>query len=46
MQLDILEYKTETHEVSDLQNLNDFKALKRKNQLSESKAQFPNQIQP
>ena len=38
MQLDILQYKTETHEINDLPKLNEFNALKRKDQLSESKA--------
>lgn len=38
MQLDILQYKTETHEMNDLPKLNEFNALKRKDQLSESKA--------
>ena len=38
MQLDILQYRTETHEINDLPKLNEFNALKRKVQLSESKA--------
>ena len=38
MQLDILKYKTETHEMNGLPKLNDFKTLKRKVQLTESKA--------
>ena len=38
IQLDILEYKTETHEMNDLPKFNDFKTWKRKVQLSESKA--------
>lgn len=40
MQLDIpvlFKYKTETHEIKDLPKLNNFKALNRKEQLSESK---------
>ena len=38
MQLDILHDKTETHEMNDLPKFNEFNALKRKDQLSESKA--------
>ena len=38
MQLDILLYRAEIHEMNDLPKLNEFNALKRKVQLSESKA--------
>lgn len=38
MHLDILQYRTETHEINELPKLNEFNALKRKVQLSESKA--------